>query len=520
MKIDIEIALKSKAWPFIEAVAIAKRFENNPPEKGYVLFETGYGPSGLPHIGTFAEVFRTTLVRQAFERISDIPTKLFAFSDDMDGLRKVPDNLPNKQMIEENLGKPLTQIPDPFGTHKNFGEHMNNRLRQFLDSYGFDYEFKSSTECYKSGLFDEALLSVARNYDKIQSIMLPTLGEERRKTYSPFMPICPDTGKVLQAKIINVDAANNIIIYLNEQGKEVKTLITGGNCKLQWKADWGMRWAALDVDYEMHGKDLTPSAQLSSRICRAIGGTPPINYVYEMFLDEQGAKISKSKGNGISLEEWLKYGTPESLANFLYANPRKAKRLHFDVIPKNVDDYLTHLSKIQEQDIDDKYKNPVWHIHNSNTPSHEIPVSFALLLNLASVCNAEDKSVLWGFITRYAAGATPENNPYLDQLVGYAVTYYHDFVKPTKKYKTPDDNEKAAIEDLRSRLGNLPRDSSAEDIQILLFSVGKEHNYDNLREWFKTLYEVLLGQEQGPRMGSFIALYGIDETIELINRVG
>ena len=516
--IELEKALESKAWPFIEAAKILERINNTTPEKGYVLFETGYGPSGLPHIGTFAEVFRTTIVRRAFEKISDIPTKLVAFSDDMDGLRKVPDNLPNKEMIEENLGKPLTSIPDPFGTHENFGDHMNNRLRQFLDQYGFEYEFRSSTECYKSGIFNEALLKLLKEYEGVQNIMLPTLRAERKATYSPFMPICKKTGIVLQVAINSTNADKGTVTYTDPtDGEEVEIEVTDGNCKLQWKPDWGMRWAAFDVDYEMHGKDLTPSAISSKRICNLIGGKSPINFIYEMFLDGEGGKISKSKGNGLSLEEWLKYGTAESLSTFLYASPHKQKRLHFDVIPKSVDEYITHINKIGNQDDVVKMANPVWHIHNAETPDHDIPVTFNLLLNLASACNPEDSSVLWGFITKYAPDVNIDNSPFLGKLIEYAVAYYMDFVKPNKVYRLPTEQEEKAIRILREELSKLEDTSTAEEIQNIVFAVGKENNFENLRFWFKSLYEILLGQDQGPRIGSFIALYGIKDTITLID---
>lgn len=518
MKVTIEQAIASNAWPFQEAVKLAKSFEKVPPEKGYVLFETGYGPSGLPHLGTLCEVFRTTMVRQAFEKISDIPTRLFAFSDDMDGLRKVPDNIPNREMVAEYLGKPLTAIPDPFGEHESFGAHMNNRLKQFLDAYGFEYEFKSSTECYTCGMFDETLLKVLEQYDRIMNIILPTLGPERQATYSPFMPICPETGKVLQVPVIARDVRKGTIIYLNEAGDEMETPVTGGRCKLQWKPDWGMRWTAFGVDYEMFGKDLISSAELSGKICSAIGGTPPAGFFYELFVDETGAKISKSKGNGISIEEWLRYGTPESLALFMFKSPRKSKRLYFDVIPRHVDEYLKHLNNLNDQGEEKKYANPVWYIHNGNPPRHEMPLSFSLLLNLASVCNPENRSVLWGFITRYASGVTPENTPLLDRLVDHAIAYYEDFVQPTKRYRTPNEIERHAMEALSAKLESLPENVTAEEIQNEVYEVGKTHRFRNLRDWFKALYEVLLGQEQGPRMGSFIALYGLAETISLINR--
>lgn len=514
----LDLAKKSNLWVWKEALKLKQKYQQNPPKKGYVLFETGYGPSGLPHIGTFGEVFRTTMVKRAFEKISDIPTKLFAFSDDMDGLRKVPENLPNKEMIEENLGKPLTAIPDPFGTHESFGAHMNSRLKAFLDNFGFEYEFKSSTECYKRGDFNEQLVRVLEKYEEIQEIMLPTLGEERQKTYSPFLPVCDITGKVLQAKVTNIDPKSHSITYINEEGKEVETKVTDGRCKLQWKPDWGMRWAAFGVDYEMHGKDLTPSAAISSRIAKVIGGKSPINFVYEMFLDDKGEKISKSKGNGISIDEWLTYGTEESLALFMFNAPQKAKRLHFDVIPQNVDDYLKHCEKCEDAEEQKLADNPAWHINEGKIKNTNNPVSFSLLLNLASACNPEDKNILWGFISRYAPEASINSMPYLDKMAKLAVKYYHDFIKPNKEYHKPDEQEKSAILKLRDMLQNMDREKTADDIQTNIFTVGKESGYENnLRDWFSLLYMVLLGQKQGPRMGSFVKLFGIDETIKLID---
>lgn len=513
-----ELYFASKAWPFQEAQNLVKRFEKTPPKKGYALFETGYGPSGLPHIGTFGEVVRTTMVRQAFQRLSDIPTKLFAFSDDMDGLRKVPENLPNQEMIRANLGKPLTSIPDPFGTHASFGAHMNARLCAFLDQFEFDYEFKSSTETYKSGLFDQALLRILQNYQKVMELMLPTLGEERQQTYSPFLPISPRSGKVLLAKVVETNPEKGTIVYIEEDGSKEEVPVTGGNCKLQWKPDMGMRWAALEVDYEMYGKDHLPSAPLYDAICKIAGGTPPEQFMFELFLDDKGQKISKSKGNGISIEEWLRYATPESLALFMYQSPRKAKKLYFDVIPKNVDEYLTFMEKFQTEDAAKQLENPAWHIHNGNPPSYKLPVTFNLLLNLASACNPEDPSVLWGFITAYAPNATRQNSPFLDHLVQYALRYYNDFIKPTKVFRDPTDKERATMESLIQKLKALPKDATAEAIQNQVYEAGKEHGFENLREWFGALYEVLFGQKEGPRMGSFIALYGIDETIALINQ--
>ncbi|PHQ72005.1 MAG: lysine--tRNA ligase, partial [Sneathiella sp.] len=422
MSSDAEIALSSNSWAFVEAKKLVDRFADGAPEKGYVLFETGYGPSGLPHLGTFGEVARTTMVRHAFSILSDIPTRLITFSDDMDGLRKVPDNVPNQELLTANLYKPLTAVPDPFGTHNSFGEHNNARLQAFLDQFGFDYEFRSSTECYKSGLFDESLLLVLKNYDAVINVILPTLGPERRATYSPFLPLCPRTGVVLQEPITSRDETAGTVTYKDPETAEMVTVpVTGGHCKLQWKVDWAMRWLALDVDYEMAGKDLIDSVTLSSKIVRILGKRPPEGFNYELFLDQDGKKISKSKGNGITIEEWLKYASPESLSLYMYQNPKKAKRLHFDVIPKAVDEYFTFLAKYPEQEPKQQYANPVWHIHSGHPPTEGLPLTFGILLNLAAVVNAHDPSVLWGFISRYAAGASPEKNPELDKLVGYAV---------------------------------------------------------------------------------------------------
>ena len=513
-----ELAEQANAWPFVEARKVLKRVGGKTPDKGYVLFETGYGPSGLPHIGTFAEVLRTTMVRRAFERLSDIPTKLFAFSDDMDGMRKVPDNIPDGDKLQEFLPLPLSAVPDPFGTHDSFAAHNNARLCAFLDDYGFEYTFVSATECYKSGQFDAALLKMLAVYDAVQSIMLPTLGEERRKSYSPFLPVCAETGHVLQVPVVERDVEAGTIVYQREDGKQVETPVTGGHCKLQWKPDWAMRWFALSVDYEMSGKDLIDSVKQSSKITRAMGGRPPESYTYELFLDENGEKISKSRGNGLTMEEWLAYAPKDSLAYFMFGKPTAAKRLYFDVIPKNVDEYLSHLAKFEKDDDAARLKNAVWHVHNGEPPQETVPLSFNVLLNLASACNTEDKEVLWGFIARYAPEASPEANPILDELVGFAIRYYMDFVKPNKRYRAADDRERAALSALIAGLESLPEGAGAEEAQNQVYEVGKQFEFEPLRDWFRALYEILFGQEQGPRLGSFIALYGVGETIALINR--
>ena len=514
-----EAAMESKAWPFQEARRILKRLERQKerPADRPVLFETGYGPSGLPHIGTFGEVARTLMVRHALETIADVKTKLICFSDDMDALRKVPENVPNRELLQASLGKPLTKVPDPFGCHDSFGAHNNEKLREFLDAFGFDYEFASSTDYYTSGRFDAALLRMLEKFDEVMAIMLPTLGEERRKTYAPFLPIHPETGIVMQVPVEEVKLDAGSIVWRDpETGKAYETPVTGGHCKLQWKPDWAMRWYALGVDYEMAGKDLIDSVRIGERIVRALGGQPPETFIYELFLDEKGQKISKSKGNGLTIEEWLRYGTQESLQLFMYNKPKTAKRLYFDVIPQHVDDYYAHLCKYPEQEPKDRLANPVWHIHQGNPPQVDMPITFSLLLNLVSAAHAEDKKVLWGFVSRYAPGASPETHPEVDRLMDYAINYYEDFVKPARRFRAPDERDQAALEELAEKLGELPPDADAQAIQNVVYEVGKAHGYEPLRDWFKTLYEVLLGQPQGPRFGSFVALYGVEETRRLI----
>jgi lysyl-tRNA synthetase class 1 len=519
MTSERELAQAAKAWPFQEARKLLQRIGGQVPEKGYVLLETGYGPSGLPHIGTFGEVARTTAVRHAFQELCDVPTRLFCFSDDMDGLRKVPDNIPNQEMVAQHLGKPLTEIPDPFGDdYPSFGAHNNARLQAFLDAFGFDYEFQSATDCYRAGRFDQALLQALRCYDKIMAIILPTLGAERQATYSPFLPISPKTGRVLQVPMLERDEAAGTVVFEDEDGTRTELPVTGGHCKLQWKADWAMRWYALDVDYEMSGKDLIDSVNLGGRIIKALGGRPPDGFNYELFLDEEGQKISKSKGNGLSVEEWLTYAPPESLALFMYQKPKVAKRLYFDVIPRTVDDYLTFLDRFPGQEPGQQIENPVWHIHDGKPPREEAHISYSILLNLASACNAEDEDVLWGFISQYAPEATKETAPILAGLVRTALNYYRDFVRPKKRYRAPDEMERAALEDLLAALEALPAEAPGEDYQNQIYEVGKRHPFPELRAWFKALYEILFGQEQGPRMGSFVALYGRDNFLDLLRR--
>jgi lysyl-tRNA synthetase class 1 len=527
------LAAAAKAWPFEQARMVVERLKKTPKHVP-VVFETGYGPSGLPHIGTFQEVARTTMVRHAFRVLTDdkIATRLIAFSDDMDGLRKAPDNIPNKALLESNLHKPLTQIPDPFGCHQSFAHHNNAKLREFLDGFGFDYEFMSSTQQYISGAFDATLLVMLERFEQVMAIMLPTLGEDRRATYSPFLPISPKSGKVLQTPTLERNPAKGTIVFEDEDGEKIETLVTGGRVKIQWKPDWALRWTALGVDYEMAGKDLIDSVQQSSKICRVLGGAPPEGFNYELFLDEQGQKISKSKGNGLSIDEWLRYAPPESLAYYIYGKPKTAKRLYFDVIPKAVDEYLAHIDAYPRQNLAERMESPAWHMHAGAPPAPEMSaqyqanatvapasITFALLLNLVAAANAETKDQLWKFIAKYAPGASPATHPMLDRLCGYAIAYYDDFVKPTKQFRAATDKERIAFEDLAARLDALPADlTDAEAIQNEVYAVGKAHGFEPLREWFKALYQVLFGQEAGPRFGSFAAIFGLRETSALIRK--
>lgn len=527
----VEAAKVSKAWPFEEARKITKRFEKTGfPET--VLFETGYGPSGLPHIGTFGEVARTTMVRTAFRLLTEdkVATKLICFSDDMDGMRKIPENVPDTKALEPYLHMPLTAVPNPFGgDYESFGHHNNAMLRRFLDQFGFDYEFASSTEYYKSGKFDDALMNALKNYDKIMSIMLPTLGEERQATYSPFLPISPKSGRVLYVPMKSIDAEAGTITFDDEEGEETTLSVKGGNVKLQWKPDFGMRWAALDVHFEMYGKDHAANSVIYDRICNALGGKAPEHFIYELFLDDQGQKISKSKGNGLTIDEWLTYAPTESLALYMFQKPRTAKRLFFDVIPKAVDEYFSFASAFERQDDAGKLNNPVWHIHSGNLPQIDMPVPFSMLLNLVSASNASNRDVLWGFISRYAPGVTAETHPKLDELADFAIRYFNDFVKPTKQFSKPDDEERAALNDLHEVFETLAEDADGATIQDAVLSVGRKYaRYHDPKktapdgspavtgEWFNALYRILLGQERGPRFGSFAALYGVKETADLI----
>jgi len=512
-KVNIE---KTSAWPFVEAKKIIRERKKYIEKKGKIILQTGYGPSGLPHIGTFGEVARTTMVVNALNQLTDLPKEIITFSDDMDGLRKVPENIPNKSILENNLHKPLTIIPDPFKKFNSFGEHNNEMLKKFLDNFKFNYTFKSSSELYKSGFFNESLKLILKKYKDIMNIIIPTLGKERQKTYSPFLPICPESGVVLEIPVLEIDEKNSKIIFDNF-GKKLETSIIDGNCKLQWKVDWAMRWYALDIDFEMYGKDLIESAILSTKIIKILGKTNPSGFAYELFLDEKGEKISKSKGNGITIDQWLEYASPESLSLFMYQNPKRAKKLYKEIVPKAVDEYLDFIEKGKNQNELQKLLNPVWHVHNGKIPEENIIMTFSMLLNLVEASNADSKELLWKFVKKYKKNITTNDHPIFDKLIEYAIKYFKDVIKKNKKYRKPNSKEKIALTALVEILDKCSDDMQPEEIQTEIYTVGKENGYkENLRDWFKLIYEVVFGDENGPRMGFFISFFGVKETQKLI----
>ena len=507
---------KTSAWPFVEAKKILRERKSSIEKKGKITLQTGYGPSGLPHIGTFGEVARTSMLVNALSQLTELPTEIITFSDDMDGLRKVPDNIPQKELLEKNLHKPLSQVPDPFNKFKSFGEHNNEMLKNFLDSFDFEYTFKSSTDLYKSGFFNSSLQTILENYDGIMNIILPTLGKDRQKNYSAFLPICPETGHVLEIPVKKILKEKSKIIFDNK-GKDFEISVLDGNCKLQWKVDWAMRWYALDVDFEMYGKDLIESAILSTKIIKLIGKKNPSGFAYELFLDEKGEKISKSKGNGITINQWLEYASPESLSLYMYQNPKRAKKLYNQIVPKAVDEYLEFIQKAKTQNELQLLMNPVWHVHNSKIPKENMIMSFSMLLNLVETSNADTKELLWKFVKKYKKNINEKDYPIFDKLIGYAIKYFSDVIKLKKKYKKPNKEEKFALEALIKTLDKCDDKMSPEDIQTMIYSTGKENGYsENLRDWFKLIYEVVFGDENGPRMGFFISFFGVKETKDLI----
>jgi len=507
---------KTNAWPFVEAKKILRDKKISIEKKGKITLQTGYGPSGLPHIGTFGEVARTSMIVNALNHLTDIPKEIITFSDDMDGLRKIPDNVPNQELLKQYLHKPLTSVPDPFKKYNSFGEHNNEMLKNFLNQFEFQYNFKSSTVLYKSGFFNSTLQIVLEKYQDIMDIIIPTLGKERQKTYSPFLPICSETGVVLEIPVLEILKEKSKIIFDNN-GKKLEVSILDGNCKLQWKVDWAMRWYALDVDFEMYGKDLIESAILSTKIIKLMGKNNPTGFAYELFLDEKGEKISKSKGNGITIDQWLKYASPESLSLFMYQNPKRAKKLYKEIVPKAVDEYLDFIEKGNNQNELQLLMNPVWHVHNGKMPKEKIIMTFSMLLNLVEASNADTKELLWKFVKKYKKDISENEHPIFDNLISYAIKYFQDVIKQKKKYKKPNDSEKNVLKALINTLETCNDEMTPEDIQTKIYSTGKENGYkENLRDWFKLIYEVVFGDENGPRMGNFISFFGVNETKQLI----
>ena len=516
--LESSLIQSTSSWPFVEVRKLLKDRKSIIEKKNRITFQTGYGPSGLPHIGTFGEISRTCMMINVLNHIRKIESDLITFSDDMDGLRKVPENIPNPKILHDNLGKPLTSIPDPFKKYKSFGEHNNSLLVEFLKKFKFNFVFKSSTENYKKGIFNNGITRVLEKYDDIMNIILPTLRSERRKTYSPLLPICPETGKVLEIPIIEIDKKNNKVVFDNN-GKKIQINILNGGCKLQWKVDWAMRWFVFDVDFEMYGKDLIESAIISSKVCEALGKKPPNGFAYELFLDEKGEKISKSKGNGITIEQWLRYASPESLSLYMYQNPKRAKKLYPEVVPKAVDEYLSYIEKYPSQKSNEKILNPVWHVHNGSPPREKIVMPFSMLLNIVGSSNAKSKDVLWKFIKKFHKEIDPKSHKILDELTNYAINYFVDEVEPNKKFKKPNKDEKKALENLILQLKKVSQNTPAEEIQTIIYSTGKENGYkENLRDWFKLIYQVTFGEENGPRMGFFISFFGVKETIDLMEK--
>jgi lysyl-tRNA synthetase class 1 len=537
MTLDPKLINQLKLWPWREAARLQKGLRGKEAPAA-VIFETGYGPSGLPHIGTFAEVARTTWVRQAFAQLDDTPTALFAFSDNVDGLRQIPTNLPNREMLVEHLGKPLCDIPDPFGQQESFSGYMNHKLREFLDRFGFEYSFKASHEHYRGGAFNDGLLRVLERYEKVRGIILPTLSPENREAWSPFMPVCPNCGKLNTTRVVATHPERGELSFVCDQGEvervekdgiwtwrgcqpcgfEATAPVTDGHAKVGWKVDWALRWFTFGVHYEMYGKDLIDSAELSGKICRALGGTPPEGMFYEMFLDREGAKISKSKGNGLTIDEWLTYGPLESLAMFIAKRPEQASRLYFGTIPQHVDEYLQHLTAFPTLSAEKRYNSPIWFLRHrevvgaSQSPGYVARMNYGTLLNLVSALNTEDREVVWDYVRRYDPAAEQER-ALMDELIDLALVYYRDEVLPHKVIRQPPAQMRPAVDDFLAWLEGYAGREGGE-IQDAAYEVCNRHEVDK-KAFFQTMYELLLGDPQGPRLGNFVQLYGVQETLAL-----
>jgi lysyl-tRNA synthetase class 1 len=511
------------SWPFKEAQTLQKRFKA-PPDKP-VTFETGFGPSGLPHIGTFAEVARTTWVQRAFEHLSGWETRLIAFSDDMDGLRKVPLNMPQPDMLAEHLGKPLCYIPDPFGQDESYSAHMNRKLQEFLDAYGFTYQFQSSQEAYERGDFDEGLAILLQKVEQVRAIILPTLGQDKRADWSPFFPICQKCGRIYSTRVIGYHPEDNTIDYVCDQpigsaagcGDKNTISILGGQVKVGWKVDWALRWYAYDVGYEMYGKDLIDSARLSGQITRLMSKQPPNGFFYEMFLDEEGRKISKSVGKGLTVNGWVSYAPLESLLHYLFQNPRRAKRLFWDVVPKSVDDYLADLRQYPSLDETKKPDQAIWHIFNlgRNVPAYDAGINFSLVNNLVSALGTDQAELTYEYLKRYDP-STANHEDMVRDLVQKSINYYRDFILPGKQYRLPTEAERQLLQAARDRLSNFESDDE-NDLQTIPFDIARENDIPPAKV-FQAFYQVVLGQERGPRFGTFARLVGKEKLLLLLDK--
>ncbi|MFH2218432.1 MAG: lysine--tRNA ligase [Pseudomonadota bacterium] len=511
-----------KCWPFKEADKLRKRYTETPNIP--VRFETGFGPSGMPHIGTFAEVARTTWVRHAFEFLTRWPTQLIAFSDDMDGLRKVPLNLPQQEMLTENLGRPLCRIPDPFGECESYSAYMNNKLREFLDSYSFDYTFQSSHEAYTRGDFNDGLSVILQKVEDVKAIILPTMSEAKRANWSPFFPICENCGRINSTQVTGYDIENNAIDYSCEQEEgEVKSCghkgtasIFNGKVKVGWKIDWALRWYSYDIGYEMYGKDLIESARLSGKICRLMGKQPPTGLFYELFLDAKGRKISKSVGKGLTIDSWMSYAPLESLLFYIFQNPKQAKRLFWGIVPRSVDDYLSNLIQYRSMDPEDHPESTIWHLFNKGetVPSYNAAINFSLINNLISAVGADDIDLILEYLKRYDS-SMEKYGTVIEDLVKKAMNYYRDFILPDKKYRTPTEKEKKMFNALRNELAEYDGDDENE-LQSLPFNVVRAFD-ESPKNFFKMFYEVLFGQERGPRFGTFVRLVGKEKALSLLD---
>ena len=520
-------------WPYEEARKVAERvarYEAGRP----AIFQSGFGPSGMPHLGTMAELLRPSYVRKAFERLAQSgsieparPARLIVFIDDMDGLRKVPENIPNRETTSFHLGEPVSRIPDPFGDcHPSFSEHMLSLLEKFLAPVEIEFELIKSTEMYGSGQFDEALKLILARHQQIIEIIAPTLREENRAGWSPVMPVCPSCGQVNSTLVTGYHPERASVEFSCEKniggskscGFKGEQSVLGGKAKVGWKVDWALRWYALKVDYELYGKDLIDSARLSGQILKVLGGKPPLGFPFEMFLDEEGHKVSKSVGRGVTVDQWTRYAPIEVLKYFLLVNPRRARKLFLEAIPQYVDDYLDALRAYAAAPENERGNLPIDLVIQRTTPRRfDSELTFGMIMNLVSALGTGDRDLIWNYLTGYdpRIAGNPDTERMGKTLMECALNVYADFIEPTKKRYLPEANERDQLRALMEFLvGN--SGATAEEIEKKIYDLGRE-NYDKPGKIFPLLYRVLLGQERGPRLGAFIKLATPQRMIEILN---